>query len=184
MTNAAGGLLDLPGPATCPSSTYIGMSVTPFQPNTAEFLNYGGVYNLGTLSFGGTPSTALVDNFCGASFTQAGTVVNDGGTFDPPPTDCFVNAASDTVASGSSFSFAVTVSGFPAPTLITSRGRLPRGVKFHKGFGTGKAVISGTARATRGMSGSDRYLLTITAVFGKGKTKHSVTQAFTLTVNQ
>ena len=68
----------------------------------------------------------------------------------------------------------MTTSGSPAPKL-TEKGALPKGVKFHKG--TGRASISG--KATKAAT----YHITITATFGKGKTKAVVTQAFTLTVS-
>jgi len=67
----------------------------------------------------------------------------------------------------------VATSGSPSPK-ITETGKLPKGVKFHKG--TGRASISGKATKT------GTYHITIKATFGKGKTQDEVTQAFTLTV--
>ena len=88
-------------------------------------------------------------------------------------TRCITSPPSDSVFVGSPFSFAVTTSGSPSPK-ITEKGKLPKGVKFHKGTGT--ATISG--KATK----AGTYHVTIKATFGKGKTKDLVTQAFTLTV--
>ena len=54
------------------------------------------------------------------------------------------------------------------------------GVKFHKGTGSG--TLSGTPTSTKHKSAVGTYHVTFTATFGKGKTKHVVTQAFTLRV--
>jgi len=91
----------------------------------------------------------------------------------------FTSANSTSATEGTSFSFRVTTSGTPTPK-IKGKGKLPKGVKFHKGIGT--ATMSGTPTATKHKSPVGTYHLTITATFGKGKTKHVVTQAFTLTV--
>jgi predicted lipoprotein with Yx(FWY)xxD motif len=80
---------------------------------------------------------------------------------------------------GSPFSFTVTTAGSPTPK-IKDHGKLPKGVKFHKGVGV--ASISGTPLSTKHKAATGTYHLTITATFGKGKTKQVVTQAFTLTV--
>ena len=87
---------------------------------------------------------------------------------------------SDTVIMGSPFSFTVTTGGMPV-TKIKKRGRLPRGVRFEYNH-NGTATISGTPRSTQRKSAVGTYPLTINAVFGKGKTKQVVTQAFTLKV--
>jgi hypothetical protein len=83
------------------------------------------------------------------------------------------SAPSDSVPAGSPFSFAVTTSGSPSPK-ITEKGKLPKGVKFHKGTGT--ASISGKATKT------GTFHIIVKATFGKGKTQDVVTQDFTLTV--
>lgn len=80
---------------------------------------------------------------------------------------------------GSPFSFTVTTTGTPTPTIV-GKGKLPKGVKFHKGTGT--ALISGTPDSTKHKSAVGTYHLTITATFGKGKTKQVATQNLTLTV--
>jgi PKD repeat protein len=72
------------------------------------------------------------------------------------------------------FTFAVTTTGSPAPT-ITKTGRLPSGVRFANNK-DGTATISGTPRkAAAGV-----YPLTLTARNDYG----SATQAFTLTVTR
>ena len=99
-----------------------------------------------------------------------------GGT----ATQCFTSSAGASAPVGSQFSFTVTTSGTPAP-IIKDKGRLPKGVKFHKGSGT--ATISGTPTSTKHKSASGTYNLTIIATFGKGKSKDVVTQSFTLAVS-
>ena len=54
---------------------------------------------------------------------------------------------------------------------------LPKGLHFVNNH-NGTATISGIASAKK----LGAHHLTITATFGKGKTKHVATQAFTLTV--
>jgi hypothetical protein len=58
---------------------------------------------------------------------------------------------------------------------ITETGALPKGVAF-KDNRNGTATMSGSPET------SGVYQMTIRASFGKGKTGHVVTQAFTLTV--
>jgi hypothetical protein len=101
------------------------------------------------------------------------------GTCGSTMTQCITSSSSDWVSVGSPFSFNVTTSGSPSPTIKT-KGKLPKGVKFHKGIGT--ATLSGTPTSTKHRSAAGTYHLTITATFGKGKTKDVVTQAFTLSV--
>jgi hypothetical protein len=83
------------------------------------------------------------------------------------------NSANATV--GSLFSFTVSTSGTPVPT-ISEKGTLPKKLTFTDN-GDGTATISGKPK-TPGV-----YHLTITATFGKGSNKYVVSQAFTLTVN-
>jgi hypothetical protein len=75
--------------------------------------------------------------------------------------------------SRSAFSFTVTTTGIPVPSL-TEKGRLPNHVAFVDG-GDGTAIISGTPPLP------GIHHLTITATF-TGTTRNVVTQAFTLTV--
>ena len=55
---------------------------------------------------------------------------------------------------------------------------MPKGVHFANNH-NGTARITGVPNVKRGPG---VYHLTITATFGKGKTKHVVTQAFVLTI--
>jgi hypothetical protein len=76
---------------------------------------------------------------------------------------------------GTVFSFTVTTSGRPVPS-IKKKGKLPKFLAFADNH-NGTALIAGVPVK------SGVYHLKITATFGKGKTKHVMTQAFTLTVN-
>ena len=87
--------------------------------------------------------------------------------FDEAPTITSGASASATV--GQSFSFSITATGYPAPSL-TKSGTLPKGLTYHSATGT----ISGTPAA--GSQGT--YLIVFTAKNSTG----SVQQAFTLTV--
>jgi predicted outer membrane repeat protein len=83
------------------------------------------------------------------------------------------NNATATV--GSTFSFAVTTTGNPVPT-VTEKGALPKKLTFTDN-GNGTATITGKPKMT------GVYHLTIVATFGKGTNKYVVSQAFTLTIN-
>lgn len=89
---------------------------------------------------------------------------------------------SSTAVVGASYSLTVNTTGQPVPTLEET-GRLPRGLYFvdnHNGTG----ALSGTPTSTRHESAVGTYPITFTAIFGKGKTKHVVTQTFSLMVSQ
>jgi len=79
-----------------------------------------------------------------------------------------------TATVGVPFSFTVTTSGIPVPS-ITKKGRLPRRLRFSDD-GDGTATISGTPKR------SGVYDLAITATFGTGTTEEVVAQTFKLTV--
>jgi len=86
----------------------------------------------------------------------------------------FTSGSADTAAFGRAFTFTVTTTGDPAPT-ITRTGRLPSGVRFADNS-DGTATISGTpAHAAAGA-----YPLTLTARNKNG----TASQAFTLTVTR
>jgi virginiamycin B lyase len=76
---------------------------------------------------------------------------------------------------GSTFSFTVTTSGSPLPT-ITKKGRLPQGLSFTDN-GDGTATIGGTPSKI-----GTRHIR-IRARFGTGRTKTVVTQVWALTVS-
>ncbi|HTU88762.1 MAG TPA: putative Ig domain-containing protein, partial [Gemmataceae bacterium] len=90
-----------------------------------------------------------------------------------PQAPAFTSAGNTTFTVGSAGSFTVTASGYPLPTLSeNSSDTLPSGVTFNATTG----VLSGTPAA--GSAGT--YTLNFTAANSGG----SVTQTFTLTVNQ
>ncbi len=89
-------------------------------------------------------------------------------------TPVFTSSAGTTAAVGTAFSFTVSATGNPEPTL-TESGALPSGVTFQAGP-AGSATISGTAAAGTGGS----YPLTLKATSSGG----SATQAFTLVVDE
>ncbi len=88
------------------------------------------------------------------------------------------NSSHATAVAGRSFRFSVTTTGTPTPKLKI-KGKLPRGLHFHDNR-NGTGTISGTPSTNRSVGS---HALTITATFGKGKTKQTAQQAFTLTVN-
>jgi len=90
-----------------------------------------------------------------------------------PQTITSADIAATTV--GSPFSFTVTTTGSPVPS-ITEKGKLPKGLTFTDN-GNGTATISGTPKK-KGVKH-----LTITATFGSGASKYVATQSFTLNVN-
>ena len=94
-------------------------------------------------------------------------------------TRCFTSATGHSMTVGTFSSFSITTAGTPAPR-ITETGKLPKGVAFQRG--TGIARLSGTPMSTRHKSAVGSYHLTITATFGREKTKQVVTQAVILTV--
>jgi predicted lipoprotein with Yx(FWY)xxD motif len=138
------------------------------QPDGAHQVTYNGS-PLYTFVGDSSPGQATGNGVGGFKVAQLPTIA---GTITSSP------SASATV--GSVFSFTVTTTGAPTPK-IKDKGKLPKGVKFHKGSGT--AIISGTPTSTQHRSAAGTYHLTITATFGKGKTKQVVMQGFTLTVS-
>ncbi|MGO9873049.1 MAG: fibronectin type III domain-containing protein [Acidimicrobiia bacterium] len=86
------------------------------------------------------------------------------------------SAATANAQVGSPFSFAVTTSGSPAPTVALTAGTLPAGLTFAAGLTAGTATIAGTPAA--GTGGTYPITLTATNVAGVA------TQAFSLFVAQ
>jgi hypothetical protein len=113
----------------------------------------------------------------GGSYPVIVTVTNSAGTGTQTITltvrqlPAFTSAATATATRGVPFTFAVTTSGYPAPSLSYS-GILPRGLRIVSP-GKGTATVSGTVTASPGI-----YLLT----FSAGNTVGTVRQTFTLTV--
>ena len=125
----------------------------------------------GTATIAGTPTS-------GGLFTLTLTAKNTAGsatqsfvlTVNQPP--ALTSAASATATVGSPFSYAVSTSGYPIPSL-TQPGSLPSGLSFTDN-GNGTGTISGTPDAGTG----GIYPITIAATNPLG----SSSQAFTLTV--
>jgi hypothetical protein len=91
-----------------------------------------------------------------------------------------MSPATATATVNISFSFIVRTSCMSV-TKIKKAGKLPRGVHFHNNH-NGTATLSGIPISTKHKSAVGSYPLTFTAKFGRGKTKQTVTQRFTLTV--
>jgi large repetitive protein len=113
------------------------------------------------------PITITASNGVGSNATQSFTL-----TVDQAPLITSANSATFTVAALGTF--AVTTSGFPAPSL-TESGTLPSGVSF-KDNGNGTGTLSGTPAS--GTNGT--YTIMFTASNGVGS---NATQSFVLTVN-
>jgi predicted lipoprotein with Yx(FWY)xxD motif len=146
------------------------------QPDGADQVTYNGS-PLYTFVGDSSPGQATGNGVGGFKVAQVSSAVGGcGGT----ATVCITSSASSTATVGSSFSFTVTTIGTPAAT-IKEKGKLPKGVKFHKGTGT--ALLSGTPTSTTHRSATGTYDVTITATFGKGKAKRVVVQSFILTVD-
>jgi hypothetical protein len=118
--------------------------------------------------------TACVTSFAtGGSYTVVATYSGDA-TYGPSSATltqlvdqapAITSAAKTTVATGKPFSFAVTATGYPAPTF-TESGALPKGVTLSSG------LLSGTPSGP-----AASYVITITATNAAG----SAQQSFTLT---
>ena len=96
----------------------------------------------------------------------------------PPSSDAITSDPNASAKAGFSSSFLITTSGSPTPA-VHKKGKLPKGVHF-KNNHDGTATISGIPNINKGIG---VYHLTIEAIFGHGKTKHIVTQAFIYTVS-
>ena len=111
----------------------------------------------------GSPIIPVIDS---VNCTGSGHCITPG----PCPgtaTRCFTSGESTTDSVGTLFTFPVTTNGMPTPK-IREKGKLPKGVKFHRGTGT--AMLSGTPISTKHKSAVGTYHVTFTATFGKGKT--------------
>ncbi len=125
----------------------------------------------GTATLAGTPTVAGVFALSVTATSTAGTVTQSFTlTVDQAP--AITSAGSDSVTRGTAFDFAVTAIGYPAPA-VDATGTLPAGVTFVAGA-NGTATLSG-APTTAGTS-----TFIISATNGSG----TVTQSFTLTVDQ
>jgi hypothetical protein len=93
------------------------------------------------------------------------------------PVQAVTSPPAATATSGSHFSFTVTTTGSPVP-LLSEKGKLPKGLTFHDNK-DGTASLSGTPDIKK----TSVSHLTIKATFGKGTSRSTVTQPFTLTVD-
>ena len=138
-------------------------------PNGVSFTNNGN----GTATLAGTPAAGT-----GGVYTVQITASNGVGTNAAQSFTLTVNqataitsASSTTFTAGTAGSFAVTATGYPAPTF-TEIGALPTGVTL-----TSAGVLSGAPAAGTG----GVYTIQITASNGVGT---NAVQSFTLTVGQ
>ena len=132
-----------------------------------------------------TPSTpgllAVTATYSGSSTLTASTASGSffsGGPSTAPPAGAptITSAATDTVASGASFTYPVTATGTPTPAITLASGStLPSGVTLTDD-GNGNATLAGTSSVVAGT-----YHLTIQAANGVSP---NATQAFTLTVTR
>ena len=126
----------------------------------------------GTATLAGTPAATAK-----GPYTLTFTARNSTGTtsqaftltVDSVPS--FSSAASVTETAGTAFTFTVSTTGYPTPTL--SSGTLPAGVSFSDN-GNGTGSLSGTTAITAGT-----YTMTVSATNGGGVTS----QTITVTVN-
>jgi hypothetical protein len=94
----------------------------------------------------------------------------------PPSGDAITSDPNASATAGSFFSFVVTTSGSPTPS-IKKRGKLPRGLHIVNNH-DGTATVSGVPA----LKGVGVHQLTLVAKFGTRKAKVTVTQVFTITV--
>jgi hypothetical protein len=142
------------------------------------------------LQYNGGPTQTIAlesDSHAIAAVNNASFCSSSDQRQSPRPTPCDIGAVqlvlypaisspnSATATLGSPFSFTVTTTGNPVPT-ISEKGALPKKLTFTDN-GNGTATISGKPKT------AGTYHLTIKATFGSGTSKDTVTQSFTLTVD-
>ena len=160
---------------------------TASSANTVSASQTGGaitITNTGTATVTVPVTVPLGYEYNGAVFgTQYGGTLSGWQTLTAgqsivisalPP--AVTSAATANAQVGSPFSFAVTTSGSPAPTVALTAGTLPAGLTFTPGLTAGTATIAGTPAA--GTGGTYPITLTATNVAGVA------TQAFSLFVAQ
>jgi hypothetical protein len=145
-------------------STNSGSTWTPITGATSPVLTLSAV----ATSMSGDQYEAVFTNGVGnPATTQPATLT----VTTAPVAPAITSASSLTTPHGVAFSFRVTATGTPTPTLSES-GRLPSGVTF-TGGSAGSATLSGTSSTHKGT-----YTFTITATSGRAR----ATQRFTLTL--
>jgi hypothetical protein len=149
-------------------------------PPWASFTDHGD--GTGTLGFllplAGTYNFTFTATNSAGSYPQPFTLIVNTIV---PAAPVFTTPASDTVPTNEAFTFTVTATGVPTPTL-TESGTLPSGVTFNVGTGT-NGTISGTLSGTPTNTTNSpvNYPITFTATNVAAPT--GVTQSYTLTVN-
>jgi hypothetical protein len=140
-----------------------------FSPSTQGVYCFAAVYVPGSGS-----------NYTGSSDNNSGSVDASECVMVSPAPYSIISPNNATFTAGQSSTFIVMTAfptGTPVPKIKRS-GPLPRKLKFVNNH-NGTATLSGIASTKK----IGFYHLTITATFGRGKSKHVATQAFTLTVN-
>jgi len=154
-----------PGGTPYPYSGDPATSVALDGPHGMTFVPDGAAADLWSSDTGNNAVDAVIDAASGAGFSSSAHI--DSADFD-------------TATVGSPFSFEVTTTGTPVP-VITSKGKLPKGVTFVDND-NGTATISGTPISTKHKSAQGTFELTLTAKFGKGKSKVTDSQDWWLSV--
>ena len=141
----------------------------------AGVCNVSGTYGT-TVNYAAVGSCVIDANQAGGANYSAAAQAQMTITVKPPANQApaITSAASTTATVGTAFSFTVTATGYPTPTLTRSAGTLPTGVSFTVN-GNGTATISGTPTK------SGPYTETITASNGVNP---KATQSLAITVNQ
>jgi hypothetical protein len=128
----------------------------------------------GTATIAGTPASTGVFAITITATSTAGTTAQHFAlTIDRAP--AVTSAGSYTAKVGTAFSFKVTTTGYPAPS-VTELGALPAGVTFAAGAG-GTATIAGKPTAATAAKGA-RFSIKATSAAG------AATQIFTLTIDK
>ena len=176
--------------STPPNPALVGGTYTPMasggDSGNPVVFTIDAASTTGACSFSGSmvrftnPGTCKIDaNQAGTSAYSAAPQVSQSVVITKPG-PAITSANNATATEGVPFTYRVTTSGTPTPKL-KEKGKLPKGIKFRKGVGS--ATITGTPNPKKNKT-LGTYHVTITATFGKGKTKELVSQAFTLRVVQ
>lgn len=149
------------------------LSETGALPSGVQFDVQAG----GTATISGTPGVGTAGVYPITIMASNGVAPTAVQNFVLTVAPTITSAADATTLAGSPFSFTVTTAGSPVKS-ITESGTLPGGLQFTDNH-DGTATIAGTPGGRTG----GVYQLTITATFGKGSTKQTVVQQFTLFVD-
>jgi len=149
----------------------------PYSGNPSATVALNGPHGITFVPSSGTNSDLWFSD-TGNNVVDSVSGVASGAGFGSSPT--VISASSATVAVGQPLSFLVTTGGSPM-VKIKKMGALPKGVKFHDNH-DGTASIAGTPTSTKTRPAQGVYPLTLTASFGRGKTKTVEAQIFRLNV--